>query len=80
MGRGRAKAKQTKVARYLKYRTFDPYFDQLPRVLQSQSDEADNDSDDSSDGDADEAYDDPYAHDPYAADPHDDDAESTRRS
>ena len=75
MGRGRAKAKQTKVARDLKYRTFDTDFDQLQRELQGQS-EADNNSDD----DADEAYDDPYAHDPYAAYPQDDDAESTRRS
>jgi hypothetical protein len=76
MGRGRAKAKQTKVARDLKYRTFDTDFDQLQRELQGQSAEADN-----SDGDdADEAYDDPYAHDPYAADPQDDDAESTRQS
>ena len=76
MGRGRAKAKQTKVARDLKYRTFDTDFDELQRELQGQSAEADNNSDDA----ADEAYDDPYAHDPYAADPHDDDAESTRRS
>ena len=76
MGRGRAKAKQTKVARDLKYRTFDTDFDQLQRELQGQSAEADNNADD----DADEAYDDQYAHDPYAADPHDDDAESTRRS
>jgi Protein of unknown function (DUF3073) len=75
MGRGRAKAKQTKVARDLKYRTFDTDFDQLQRELQGQSAEADNNADD----DADEAYDDPYAHDPYAADPQDD-AESTRRS
>jgi hypothetical protein len=80
MGRGRAKAKQTKVARDLKYRTFDTDFDQLQRELQGQS-EADNNSDEPDEvEDADEAYDDPYAHDPYAADPHDDDAESTRRS
>ena len=71
MGRGRAKAKQTKVARDLKYRTFDTDFDELQRELQGQSAEAD----DNSDHDADEAYD-----DPYAADPQDDDAESTRRS
>ena len=77
MGRGRAKAKQTKVARDLKYRTFDTDFDQLQRELQGQS-EADQSSDEADE--ADEAYDDPYAHDPYAADPHDDDAESTRRS
>ena len=76
MGRGRAKAKQTKVARDLKYRTFDTDFDELQRELQGQSAEADDNSDD----DADEAHDDPYAHDPYAADPQDDDAESTPRS
>ena len=78
MGRGRAKAKQTKVARDLKYRTFDTDFDQLQRELQGSSAEADENT--STDDDADEAYDDPYAHDPYAADPQDDDAESTRRS
>jgi hypothetical protein len=33
MGRGRAKAKQTKVARNLKYRTFDTDFDGLQREL-----------------------------------------------
>ena len=33
MGRGRAKAKQTKVARDLKYRTFETDFDQLQREL-----------------------------------------------
>ncbi len=33
MGRGRAKAKQTKVARNLKYRTFDPDFGDLQREL-----------------------------------------------
>ncbi|KHL18585.1 Protein of unknown function (DUF3073) [Mumia flava] len=33
MGRGRAKAKQTKVARNLKYRTLDTDFDQLQREL-----------------------------------------------
>ena len=33
MGRGRAKAKQTKVARELKYRTFDTDFDELQREL-----------------------------------------------
>ena len=33
MGRGRAKAKQTKVARNLKYRTFDPDFSDLQREL-----------------------------------------------
>ncbi|UPK75667.1 DUF3073 domain-containing protein [Nocardioidaceae bacterium SCSIO 66511] len=33
MGRGRAKAKQTKVARDLKYRTIETDFDQLQREL-----------------------------------------------
>jgi hypothetical protein len=33
MGRGRAKAKQTKVARDLKYRSFDTDFDDLQREL-----------------------------------------------
>ena len=33
MGRGRAKAKQTKVARDLKYRTWDTDLDQLKREL-----------------------------------------------
>jgi hypothetical protein len=33
MGRGRAKAKQTKVARALKYRTHDPDLEALQREL-----------------------------------------------
>jgi hypothetical protein len=36
MGRGRAKAKQTKVARDLKYRTWDTDLDQLRRELSSE--------------------------------------------
>lgn len=36
MGRGRAKAKQTKVARDLKYRTFEPDFAGLQRELHGQ--------------------------------------------
>ena len=39
MGRGRAKAKQTKVARDLKYRTMETDFSQLQRELHG--DEAD---------------------------------------
>ncbi|PSL08256.1 Protein of unknown function (DUF3073) [Haloactinopolyspora alba] len=35
MGRGRAKAKQTKVARRLKYQTLDTDFDALQRELGS---------------------------------------------
>jgi hypothetical protein len=37
MGRGRAKAKQTKVARDLKYRTWDTDLDQLKRELSGES-------------------------------------------
>ncbi|MFT4298953.1 MAG: DUF3073 domain-containing protein [Aeromicrobium sp.] len=37
MGRGRAKAKQTKVARNLKYRTFDPDFGSLQQELHGES-------------------------------------------
>jgi hypothetical protein len=52
MGRGRAKAKQTKVARELKYRTFETDFDELQRELHgedntskpsSERDDADDD-------------------------------------
>ncbi len=59
MGRGRAKAKQTKVARELKYREFNTDFNQLQRELHGddqahppvESNPAENDS----------AADDPYA-------------------
>ncbi len=37
MGRGRAKAKQTKVARDLKYRTIDTDFSDLQRELHGES-------------------------------------------
>jgi hypothetical protein len=37
MGRGRAKAKQTKVARELKYRSFETDFSSLERELRSGS-------------------------------------------
>lgn len=37
MGRGRAKAKQTKVARELKYRSFDTDFSSLERELRGDS-------------------------------------------
>ncbi|WP_427886295.1 DUF3073 domain-containing protein [Kribbella sp. GL6] len=52
MGRGRAKAKQTKVARDLKYRTWDTDLDQLKRELSggeqggTASANGDNDGDD----------------------------------
>ncbi len=38
MGRGRAKAKQTKVARDLKYRTLETDFSELQRELHGDSD------------------------------------------
>ncbi|TDE12991.1 DUF3073 domain-containing protein [Jiangella asiatica] len=38
MGRGRAKAKQTKVARRLKYQTLDTDFDALQRELGTDGD------------------------------------------
>ena len=50
MGRGRAKAKQTKVARDLKYRTHETDFGALARELHGDSDsdtEADESADDS---------------------------------
>ncbi|GAB3912013.1 DUF3073 domain-containing protein [Kibdelosporangium lantanae] len=53
MGRGRAKAKQTKVARELKYSTRNTDFDALQRELSGKSDEA-HDEDQSDD------YDDEY--------------------
>jgi hypothetical protein len=52
MGRGRAKAKQTKVARDLKYRTHETDFGALARELHSdengttETDEASDDSED----------------------------------
>ncbi|MBB3045304.1 DUF3073 family protein [Nocardioides sp. LMS-CY] len=43
MGRGRAKAKQTKVARDLKYRTHETDFGALARELHGQSERDDSD-------------------------------------
>ena len=60
MGRGRAKAKQTKVARDLKYRTFDTDFSSLERELRGPA-SFDEESEPEPD-DADES-DDPYAED-----------------
>jgi hypothetical protein len=46
MGRGRAKAKQTKVARKLKYQTLDTDLDALQRELSGDAgDSADDDGD-----------------------------------
>ncbi|WP_085129845.1 DUF3073 domain-containing protein [Mycolicibacter engbaekii] len=52
MGRGRAKAKQTKVARELKYSSPTTDFTQLQREL-SGSDQSNHDGDDSWNGDDD---------------------------
>ena len=46
MGRGRAKAKQTKVARELKYSTPHTDFEALQRELSGQPDDADERHDD----------------------------------
>ena len=43
MGRGRAKAKQTKVARKLKYQTLDTDLTALQRELANDGDEIDDD-------------------------------------
>lgn len=45
MGRGRAKAKQTKVARDLKYRTHETDFGALAKELHGSSDSEEPDSD-----------------------------------
>jgi Protein of unknown function (DUF3073) len=61
MGRGRAKAKQTKVARELKYRSVSTDFSSLERELRSPSDEIPDqyaDLADAYDDDADELADD----------------------
>jgi hypothetical protein len=45
MGRGRAKAKQTKVARDLKYRSHETDFDALARELHGEEKDADQGDD-----------------------------------
>jgi len=55
MGRGRAKAKQTKVARELKYSSHETDFDALQRELSSNSSSDNNHREDS-----DSRYEDPY--------------------
>jgi hypothetical protein len=61
MGRGRAKAKQTKVARELKYSSHDTDFDALQRELSSSS--SDDRHEDSKQQDEDEPY--PSGYDEY---------------
>jgi hypothetical protein len=50
MGRGRAKAKQTKVARDLKYRTHETDFGALARELHGDKDTDETDESDQDDG------------------------------
>lgn len=76
MGRGRAKAKQTKVARELKYSSGGTDLDRLRAELVSNGEHAATD-DDSAEDDADDPYA-QYADDEDDAD--DADAEDTRRS
>lgn len=56
MGRGRAKAKQTRVARDLKYRTFTTDFTSLERELRGDQPETDDLLDDVDDDDLDDPY------------------------
>lgn len=72
MGRGRAKAKQTKVARALKYQALDTNFDALQREL---GHEEPNGASSEPVDDLDEDDDDPYA--AYADDADDDALDST---
>ena len=57
MGRGRAKAKQTKVARDLKYRTWDTDLEQLRRELSSEG-KGDAESGSTGEYESDDEYDD----------------------
>ncbi len=69
MGRGRAKAKQTKVARELKYRSYETDFSELQRELHGDTEDGHGGA-----SEPDAADDD----DPYA-DRSDEDAESANR-
>jgi Protein of unknown function (DUF3073) len=60
MGRGRAKAKQTKVARELKYREFNTDFSELQRELHGDEDLRPADDTNLEGGDADDEYDGMY--------------------
>jgi hypothetical protein len=57
MGRGRAKAKQTKVARDLKYRTHETDFGALARELHGDSDTDESTEDDEDSGGTGDEYD-----------------------
>jgi hypothetical protein len=66
MGRGRAKAKQTKVARQLKYSSGGTDLERLQRELAASRGEVYEEAPEAVDDESDE-FDDPYA-DPYAED------------
>lgn len=73
MGRGRAKAKQTKVARQLKYQNIDTDFAALERELGGNGDDGKADDHD--------AYDDEYgAYESYADSEYDEDDEPRRQA
>ena len=76
MGRGRAKAKQTKVARALKYGGPQTDFDRLQAELAS----GEHHEVEAEEIEVDEPVEDPYATDPYAKyyDEDEDDEEPTR--
>ncbi|MCP3799162.1 DUF3073 domain-containing protein [Allokutzneria sp. A3M-2-11 16] len=61
MGRGRAKAKQTKVARELKYHTPPADFDALQRELSGSGDEQPSPAKPVEDDEDDDPYEDRYA-------------------
>jgi hypothetical protein len=61
MGRGRAKAKQTKVARDLKYRSHETDFGALARELHGDQNDPASDSDDTVNGAEADEYDDEWA-------------------
>lgn len=56
MGRGRAKAKQTRVARDLKYRSYDTDFASLERELRGSSYDEPDHTDEADDEDEDDPY------------------------
>jgi Protein of unknown function (DUF3073) len=60
MGRGRAKAKQTKVARELKYRNYETDFSELQRELHGDDHAADSTNGGSGSSDELDDSDDPY--------------------
>ena len=86
MGRGRAKAKQTKVARDLKYRTYETDFSELQRELHGESDPSEDVTSDVLDDDYtdhsaydEDMYEDLSHEDMYDDDMYDNDADAASR-